>query len=97
MSASPDLSRPRTPSATVGLGLASGSGGGGADSGGGSRRGGGCGDAGLEGEDDDDEEEAMACPAACRREALGDALTSGVPLDDKKLLLIPEGENPSLS
>jgi len=66
MSASPDLSRPRTPSATVGLvlGLASGSGGGGVGSdggsGGGSRRGGGCGDAGLEGED----EEAMEQPAA---------------------------------
>lgn len=66
MSAPPDLSRPRTPSATVGLvlGLASGSGGGGVGSdggsGGGSRRGGACGDAGLEGED----EEAMEQPAA---------------------------------
>jgi hypothetical protein len=63
MSVSPDLTRPRTPSATValGLGLASGGGGGGggAGSGGVSSRGGGCGDAGLDGED---EEEAMKYP-----------------------------------
>ena len=54
MSASPDLRRRRTPSATVvlGLGPPSGGGGGGAGSGGGSSRGGGCGDARLDGEDE---------------------------------------------
>jgi len=57
MSASPDLSRRRTPSATAVLGLCppsggGGGGGGGAGSGGGSSRGGGGGDAGLDGEDE---------------------------------------------
>ena len=53
MSASPDLRRRRTPSATVVLGLGPPSGGGGgAGSGSGSSRGGGCGDAGLDGEDE---------------------------------------------
>ena len=54
MSASPDLRRRRTPSATVvlGLGPPTGGGGGGAGSGGGSSRGGSCGDAGLDGEDE---------------------------------------------
>ena len=53
MSASPDLRRRRTPSATVVLGLGPPSGGGGGTGfGGGSSRGGGCGDAGLDGEDE---------------------------------------------
>ena len=75
MSASPDLSRRRTPSATAVLGLcppSGGGGGGGAGSGGGSSRGGGCGDAGLDGED-----------AAMKYPARGLCGRWGVPLEDK--------------
>lgn len=73
MSASPDLRRPRKPSATVGLGLglglgmASGSSGGGAAGGAGSGGGGGgCGDAGSEGEDEEAMIEETRRPAAGR-------------------------------
>ena len=75
MSASPDLRRRRTPSATVvlGLGPPSGGGGGGTGFGGGSSRGGGCGDAGLDGED-----------AAMKYPARGLGGRWGVPLEDKR-------------
>jgi len=80
MSASPDLSRRRTPSATAVLGLcppsgggAGAGGGGGAGSGGGSSRGGGCGDAGLDGED-----------AAMKYPARGLGGKWAVPLEDER-------------